>query len=84
MQVNVLEAKNNLSQLVNRAAAGEDVVIARRGVPLVRLVPVRADLAHGTGSAIVEWLDDHPPSRRTARSASQIDADIEAAREGWE
>ena len=84
MQVNVLEAKNNLSQLVSRAAAGEDVVIARRGVPLVRLVPVRADLAHGTGAAIVEWLDGHPPSRRTARSASQIDADIEAAREGWE
>ncbi|WP_426309982.1 type II toxin-antitoxin system Phd/YefM family antitoxin [Cellulosimicrobium sp. E-16] len=84
MQVNVLEAKNNLSQLVNRAAAGEDVVIARRGVPLVRLVPVRADLAHGTGAAIVEWLDDHPHAARSLRTAEQVDAAIEAEREGWE
>lgn len=84
MQVNVLEAKNNLSQLVSRAAAGEDVVIARRGVPLVRLVPVRADLVHGTGAAIVEWIDDHPPSARSTRPADQVDAGIEAEREGWE
>ncbi len=84
MQVNVLEAKNNLSQLVARAAAGEDVVIARRGVPLVRLVPVRADLSHGTGSAIVEWLDGHPPAARSSRSPAEIDADIDSEREGWE
>lgn len=84
MQVNVLEAKNNLSQLVSRAAAGEDVVIARRGVPLVRLVPVRADLAHGTGAAIVKWLDDHAPSGRPARPSGDIDADVASEREGWE
>lgn len=35
-------AKSQLSRLVVRAAAGEDVVIARGRTPLVRLVPVRA------------------------------------------
>jgi prevent-host-death family protein len=34
------EAKTKLSQLVARAAAGEEVVIARRGKPVARLVPV--------------------------------------------
>lgn len=34
------EAKTNLSKLVERAAGGEEVVIAKAGVPRVRLVPV--------------------------------------------
>lgn len=34
------EAKTKLSQLVERAEAGEDIVIARRGKPVVRLTPV--------------------------------------------
>ena len=38
--VNMHQAKSSLSRLVARALAGEDVVIARDGEPLVRLVPV--------------------------------------------
>ncbi|MDO9054058.1 MAG: type II toxin-antitoxin system prevent-host-death family antitoxin [Gallionella sp.] len=40
MQCNILEAKNQLSRLVQAALAGEDVVIANNGVPVVRLVKV--------------------------------------------
>jgi prevent-host-death family protein len=36
----MLEAKNKLSKLVQAALAGEDVVIANKGVPVVRLVKV--------------------------------------------
>lgn len=36
--VNVREAKSQLSRLLARAEAGEDVVIARRGEPVARLV----------------------------------------------
>jgi len=39
-QVNVQEAKTRLSQLLAQAEAGEDVVIARDGKPVVRLVPI--------------------------------------------
>lgn len=39
MQVNMLEAKNQLSKLVQAAEEGEDVVIARNGVPVARLLP---------------------------------------------
>src|SRR5215213_7854618 len=38
--VNMHKAKTTLSHLVGRALAGEEVIIARNGTPLVRLVPV--------------------------------------------
>lgn len=38
--VNIQEAKTHLSRLVEEAAAGNDVVIAKAGKPMVRLVPV--------------------------------------------
>lgn len=34
------EAKTTLSQLVERATAGEEIVISRNGKPVARLVPV--------------------------------------------
>lgn len=37
--MNIAEAKSKLSELVARAEAGEEVVIARNGKPSVRLVP---------------------------------------------
>ncbi len=39
-QVNLYEAKTQLSRLVERAAAGEEIVIAKGGRPLARLVPL--------------------------------------------
>lgn len=50
--VNVYEAKTQLSKLIDRALAGDDVVIARAGKPMVRLVPVLAQPGRRTpGSA---------------------------------
>ena len=40
-KANVHEAKTNLSKLIEQALNGEEVVIAKAGKPLVRLVPVR-------------------------------------------
>jgi prevent-host-death family protein len=39
-EVNVREAKRHLSRLLRRVAAGEEIVIARAGVPVARLVAV--------------------------------------------
>lgn len=44
VQVNIHEAKTNLSQLLSRALLGEDIVIAKAGKPMVRLVPVTEPL----------------------------------------
>ena len=40
MQMNVRAAKSQLSKLIAAAEGGEDVIIARKGRPVVRLVPV--------------------------------------------
>jgi len=40
MVVNVHEAKTHLSRLLARVEAGEEVVIARAGKPVARLVPI--------------------------------------------
>jgi prevent-host-death family protein len=39
VQVNLYEAKTQLSSLVERAAKGEEIVIAKAGKPMARLVP---------------------------------------------
>lgn len=42
---NLYDAKTALSQLVDRAAAGEEIVIAKAGTPRAKLVPVRVTRA---------------------------------------
>jgi len=41
-KVNVHEAKTHFSQLLERAHAGEEIVIAKGGTPYARLVPLAA------------------------------------------
>jgi prevent-host-death family protein len=40
MEVNIHEAKTHLSRLLQRVAAGEEITIAKAGVPVARLVAV--------------------------------------------
>ena len=40
MNYNVHDAKSQLSKLIEQALAGEEVVIANRGKPVVKLVPI--------------------------------------------
>jgi len=39
--LNLYEAKTSLSKLVDRAAAGEEIIIAKAGRPLAKLAPLR-------------------------------------------
>lgn len=48
------DAKTQLSDLVARAEAGEEIVIARRNRPAVRLVPVGDDAGSFGGTAFAE------------------------------
>ena len=41
MEVNIQEAKAQLSELLQRVALGEEITISKGGVPIARLVPVR-------------------------------------------
>jgi prevent-host-death family protein len=40
IEVNVHEAKTQLSKLLQRVIAGEEVIIARAGLPVAKLVPI--------------------------------------------
>jgi prevent-host-death family protein len=42
MRVSVTEAKGQLTELVRRAEAGDEVILTRHGHAAVRLVPVKA------------------------------------------
>jgi prevent-host-death family protein len=57
--VNVHRAKTQLSKLLEGAEAGEDIVIARAGVPVVRLVRVRAaERQPGRLEGLIRLSDD--------------------------
>ncbi len=42
MEVNIHEAKTHLSKLLERVLLGEEVIIAKAGKPVARLVPIKA------------------------------------------
>jgi prevent-host-death family protein len=61
-EIGMHEAKTNLSKLVERAMAGEEIVLTRRGQPAVRLVPESAgnrfSKLRGIWEGQVEIADD--------------------------
>jgi prevent-host-death family protein len=65
--VNLYEAKTRLSQLVERAARGEEIIIAKAGKPMARLVPYRPAGTRRAGqnllgiTFIAEDFDDPMP-----------------------
>jgi prevent-host-death family protein len=40
LEVNIHEAKTHLSRLLQRVMAGEEIIIAKSGVPVARIVPI--------------------------------------------
>jgi prevent-host-death family protein len=74
--VNVYEAKTHLSQLLDRAAAGEEIVIARAGRPVARLValaePWHRQRVHGAWHGQVSIAPDF----------DDLPAEVEAAFRG--
>jgi len=42
VEVNIHEAKTHLSRLLERVAGGEEVVIAKAGKPVAKLVPIKS------------------------------------------
>lgn len=56
--MNVQQAKTNLSSLLARAERGEEVIVARAGRPVVRLVPVDAVPPRQFGTVPIDLPDD--------------------------
>ncbi len=61
MQVNIHEAKTNLSKLIRLAEAGEEVIIARDDVPVVKLtlmVDVKPRRRAGGAAGVILYMAD--------------------------
>lgn len=60
-KVNTHEAKTQLSHLLRMVAYGEEITIARRGVPVARLVPVRMAKTKRTLGEFAGqiWMDEN-------------------------
>jgi len=59
--VNIHEAKTFFSRLIERVRQGEEIVIARAGRPVARLVPVKPEVvrrAPGSARGLVVMADD--------------------------
>ena len=60
MEMNIYEAKTKLSQLIERAMSGEEVIIAKAGKPMVKLVrvdpPPKRKL--GTAAGMIKYAED--------------------------
>lgn len=80
-RVNIAHAKSGLSGLIDRVLEGEEIVIARRNRPLVRLTPILADgarrrLGWARGQVVIaddfdetpEDFGDYVPHRRRGKA----------------
>ena len=56
MKVTVSDAKGQLTELVRRAEAGDEIILTRHGHPAVRLVPVQAAANAETRRALLEKI----------------------------
>jgi prevent-host-death family protein len=87
VQVNILEAKNRLSELVKSAQSGQEVIIANRGQPVVRLSPIEVEDIETTpvnsGAALSAWLRARPV-RGLKLKDDEIEASIKGNRDAWD
>lgn len=69
MRIPVSDAKAQLTELVRRAEAGDEVVLTRHGQPAVRLVAIRAAGDPASRRRVLDRLR-HAASRKAVQGAS--------------
>ena len=65
MRVSVTEAKGQLTELVRRAEAGDEVILTRHGHSVVRLVPVKAAPDRASRRALIEAVQASAAAKAT-------------------
>ena len=66
MRISVSEAKGQLTELVRRAEAGDEVVLTRHGKATVRLVPVQPQPSAAARGALIASVQAAAAHKRTA------------------
>jgi len=73
-QIGLFEAKNKLSELIERASGGEEIVVLKHGKPKARIVPMN-DAASRTTSAALEEIERFRRSLTHRASIDELIAD---------
>lgn len=80
MRVGVLEAKNRLSELLEAAQRGEEVVITKRGEPVATLNAIRKRLSPEEAAALMKRVRERREKMDFTTTVEELRADIEAGR----
>jgi prevent-host-death family protein len=77
MIVNIHAAKTNLSKLIEKAEAGEEVVTARNGKPAVKLTPVASGSPAGVEEGLMPaWVGSMKGEIWIAPDIDDVEAEI--------
>ena len=77
--VNIHAAKTHLSRLVEAAAAGEEIIIAKAGKPLARLVPLPSRSAANSALSMVKSTSPRTLTAYTRRKSDSYLKKVEYA-----
>ncbi len=76
MEVSVSEAKAQLTELVRRAEAGEDIVLTRHGRAVVRLAPVKTATDGAARRALLESVRSSAAMKAAAGASASRSQDF--------
>ena len=76
MQVSVTDAKGQLTDLVRRAEAGDEIILTRRGHAAVRLVPVSAKPNRATRKAVLDAVRAGAAAKASPRASAARSQDF--------
>ena len=76
MQISVSEAKGQLTELVRRAEAGDEVVLTRHGRATVRLVPIRPQPNADARRAVIAATQAAARDKRTTGTGAARSQDF--------
>ena len=76
MRISVSEAKGQLTELVRRAEAGDEVVLTRHGKETVRLVPVRPQPNAAARRALIAAMQTAAGNNRSAGATAARSQDF--------
>jgi prevent-host-death family protein len=76
MKISVSEAKGQLTELVRRAEAGDEIILTRHGQPAVRLVPVKPVQDRQSRRALLEAVRIAGAAKATSGPSSARSQDF--------
>jgi prevent-host-death family protein len=79
MRISVTDAKAQLTELVRRAEAGDEIVLTCHGHPAVRLVPIKRELSREARRALLEELQAANPTPGRAPRAVRTSSTTSSA-----